>query len=98
MKRKLQIVLLLGALLGLSLNTPAMATTKKVGTAASKKTSAKSAKLGLSLIHIWTLSELIEGADVFLGLSAGGVLKQEMVAKMAAHPMVLALALSLIHI
>jgi malate dehydrogenase (oxaloacetate-decarboxylating)(NADP+) len=31
-----------------------------------------------------TLGEVIEGADVFLGLSAGGVLKPEMVAKMAA--------------
>ena len=36
-----------------------------------------------------TLGEVIEGADVFLGLSAGGVLKPEMVKKMAAsaaHP------------
>jgi malate dehydrogenase (oxaloacetate-decarboxylating)(NADP+) len=39
-----------------------------------------------------TLGEVIEGADVFLGLSAGGVLKQEMVAKMAPNPLVLALA------
>ena len=39
-----------------------------------------------------TLGEIIEGADVFLGLSAGGVLKKEMVAKMAARPLVLALA------
>lgn len=39
-----------------------------------------------------TLAEVIEGADVFLGLSAGGVLKQEMVAKMAVRPLVLALA------
>jgi malate dehydrogenase (oxaloacetate-decarboxylating)(NADP+) len=39
-----------------------------------------------------TLGEAIEGADVFLGLSAGGVLKPEMVAKMAAEPMILALA------
>ncbi|MCC4117396.1 NADP-dependent malic enzyme [Aromatoleum toluclasticum] len=38
------------------------------------------------------LAEVIEGADVFLGLSAGGVLKPEMVAKMAAKPMILALA------
>jgi len=38
------------------------------------------------------LSEVIEGADVFLGLSAGGVLKQDMVAKMAARPLILALA------
>jgi len=39
-----------------------------------------------------TLSEIIEGADIFLGLSAGGVLKKEMVAKMAAKPIIFALA------
>ena len=39
-----------------------------------------------------TLTEIIEGADVFLGLSAGGVLKPEMVAKMAPKPLILALA------
>jgi malate dehydrogenase (oxaloacetate-decarboxylating)(NADP+) len=39
-----------------------------------------------------TLSEVIEGADIFLGLSAGGVLKKDMVAKMAARPLILALA------
>jgi malate dehydrogenase (oxaloacetate-decarboxylating)(NADP+) len=39
-----------------------------------------------------TLAEVIEGADVFLGLSAGGVLKPEMVQKMAAKPLILALA------
>jgi malate dehydrogenase (oxaloacetate-decarboxylating)(NADP+) len=39
-----------------------------------------------------TLSDVIEGADVFLGLSAGGVLKPEMVKQMAAKPLVLALA------
>lgn len=39
-----------------------------------------------------TLSEVIEGADVFLGLSAGGVLKPEMVIKMAAQPVIFALA------
>ena len=38
------------------------------------------------------LGEIIEGADVFLGLSAGGVLKGDMVAKMAANPLILALA------
>jgi malate dehydrogenase (oxaloacetate-decarboxylating)(NADP+) len=38
------------------------------------------------------LAEVIEGADVFLGLSAGGVLKKEMVKKMAARPLILALA------
>jgi malate dehydrogenase (oxaloacetate-decarboxylating)(NADP+) len=39
-----------------------------------------------------TLAEVIDGADVFLGLSAGGVLKQEMVKSMAATPLILALA------
>ncbi len=39
-----------------------------------------------------TLAEVIRGADVFLGLSAGGVLKKEMVATMAARPLILALA------
>ena len=39
-----------------------------------------------------TLSEVIEGADVFLGLSAGGVVKPAMVAKMAKNPLILALA------
>jgi malate dehydrogenase (oxaloacetate-decarboxylating)(NADP+) len=39
-----------------------------------------------------TLGEIIEGADIFLGLSAGGVLKPEMVKKMAASPLILALA------
>jgi malate dehydrogenase (oxaloacetate-decarboxylating)(NADP+) len=39
-----------------------------------------------------TLGEIIEGADVFLGLSAGGVLKPEMVARMAPQPLIFALA------
>jgi malate dehydrogenase (oxaloacetate-decarboxylating)(NADP+) len=39
-----------------------------------------------------SLAEVIEGADLFLGLSAGGVLKPEMVARMAARPLVFALA------
>jgi len=39
-----------------------------------------------------TLSDIIAGADIFLGLSAGGVLKQDMVAKMAAKPLIFALA------
>ena len=38
------------------------------------------------------LGEVIEGADVFLGLSAGGVLKPEMVKRMAPKPLILALA------
>ncbi|MCU9850305.1 NADP-dependent malic enzyme [Defluviimonas sp. WL0024] len=39
-----------------------------------------------------TLDEVIEGADLFLGLSGPGVLKPEMVGKMAARPIVFALA------
>ncbi len=39
-----------------------------------------------------TLGEIIDGADIFLGLSAGGVLKPEMVARMAPRPLILALA------
>lgn len=39
-----------------------------------------------------TLAEAVEGADVFLGLSAGNVLKAEMVASMAKKPIVFALA------
>ena len=39
-----------------------------------------------------TLGQIIEGADIFLGLSAGGVLKQDMVAKMSANPLIFALA------
>ncbi len=39
-----------------------------------------------------TLAQVIEGADIFLGLSAGGVLKTEMVATMAPRPLILALA------
>ena len=42
--------------------------------------------------HARTLAEVIEGADIFLGLSAGGVLKPEMVAQMAGKPLILALA------
>ena len=39
-----------------------------------------------------SLAEVIDGADVFLGLSAGGVLKPEMVKKMAQRPIIMALA------
>ncbi|MGJ7918633.1 NADP-dependent malic enzyme [Massilia sp. LXY-6] len=39
-----------------------------------------------------SLAEVIPGADIFLGLSAGGVLKPEMVATMAPNPLILALA------
>jgi len=39
-----------------------------------------------------SLAEVIPGADIFLGLSAGGVLKQDMVASMGPNPIILALA------
>ncbi|MEM7748473.1 MAG: NADP-dependent malic enzyme [Pseudomonadota bacterium] len=39
-----------------------------------------------------TLAEVMQGADVFLGLSAGGVVKKEMVASMAERPLIFALA------
>ncbi|MBK7792364.1 MAG: NADP-dependent malic enzyme [Betaproteobacteria bacterium] len=39
-----------------------------------------------------TLADAIEGADIFLGLSGPGVLKQEMVRAMARDPLILALA------
>ena len=39
-----------------------------------------------------SLHESIEGADVFLGLSAAGVLKPELLAKMADKPLIMALA------
>src|SRR5215217_3956154 len=39
-----------------------------------------------------TLAEIIAGADIFLGLSAGGVLKPDMVKRMAERPLIMALA------
>ena len=39
-----------------------------------------------------SLGEIVDGADILLGLSAGGVVSQEMVAKMAPRPVILALA------
>jgi malate dehydrogenase (oxaloacetate-decarboxylating)(NADP+) len=39
-----------------------------------------------------TLAEVIEGADIFLGLSGPGALKPEMLLKMAPKPLILALA------
>lgn len=45
-----------------------------------------------SRTDIHTLAEAIQGADVFLGLSKGNVLTQDMVRSMADHPIVFALA------
>jgi malate dehydrogenase (oxaloacetate-decarboxylating)(NADP+) len=39
-----------------------------------------------------TLADIVAGADIFLGLSAAGVLKPEMVASMAPRPIIMALA------
>ena len=39
-----------------------------------------------------SLAEIVAGADIFLGLSAGGVLKPDMVASMADKPIIFALA------
>ena len=39
-----------------------------------------------------TLADVMPGADIFLGLSTKGVLKPEMVAAMAPHPLILAMA------
>ena len=39
-----------------------------------------------------TLAEILPGADIFLGLSAGGILKPEMLAEMADKPIIMALA------
>ena len=39
-----------------------------------------------------TLAEVIDKADIFLGLSAGGVLKPDMVKRMSKRPLILALA------
>lgn len=41
---------------------------------------------------IRTLSVAMQGADIFLGLSAGGVLKQDYIKEMAPNPLILALA------
>jgi malate dehydrogenase (oxaloacetate-decarboxylating)(NADP+) len=38
------------------------------------------------------LADVIEGADIFLGLSAGGVLKPDLLKRMARDPLILALA------
>jgi malate dehydrogenase (oxaloacetate-decarboxylating)(NADP+) len=42
--------------------------------------------------HKRSLAEIVDGADIFLGLSAGGILTQDMVATMAPRPIILALA------
>jgi len=42
--------------------------------------------------HLRTLTEALEGADVFVGLSKGNIVSGEMIKKMAANPIVFALA------
>ncbi len=43
-------------------------------------------------VEVDSLAEVLPGADVFLGLSAAGVLKPEMIKGMAQNPLILALA------
>ena len=43
-------------------------------------------------IDAHTLEDALVGADVFLGLSSGGVMTKEMVKKMAARPIIFAMA------
>ena len=50
------------------------------------------AEFATSRMDIHTLEEAIKGADVFVGLSKGNVLSQDMVKSMADHPIVFALA------
>ena len=45
-----------------------------------------------SKTNIHTLEEAIKGADVFVGLSKGNILSQQMIQSMADHPVVFALA------
>ena len=45
-----------------------------------------------SKTNIHTLEEAIKGADVFVGLSKGNILSQQMIQSMADHPIVFALA------
>jgi len=39
-----------------------------------------------------TLEQALEGADIFLGLAAGGILKADWLPRMAPHPLIMALA------
>lgn len=50
------------------------------------------AEFATSRTDIHTLEEAVKGADVFVGLSKGNVLSQDMVRSMADHPLVFALA------
>ena len=47
---------------------------------------------GKILNGVNTLADAVKGADVFIGLSVGGVVKPEMVASMARNPIVFAMA------
>ena len=49
-------------------------------------------KFATSRTDLHTLAEAIDGADVFLGLSKGNVLTQDMVRSMAKNPIIFALA------
>lgn len=49
-------------------------------------------EFAISKTNIHTLEEAIKGADVFVGLSKGNILSQQMIQSMADHPIVFALA------
>ncbi|GGH67411.1 NADP-dependent malic enzyme [Phaeocystidibacter marisrubri] len=69
----------------LMLDSKGVITTDRENLTPEKKRFARDTKLN-------TLEEAVEGADVFVGLSRGGVLSKKMVKSMAADPIVFALA------
>ncbi|RVT84985.1 NADP-dependent malic enzyme [Inhella crocodyli] len=88
----------LDLMLGLGLKVENVFVVDSKGVIHSEREDAKSGKLDESKRRYAqttahrTLGEAIDGADVFLGCSAAGVLKPEMVARMAPQPLILALA------
>ncbi len=58
----------------------------------SRKNLSEEKRFFASNIKAKTLEEAISGADVFLGLSVGGVVAKKMIRSMAKNPIVFALA------
>lgn len=69
----------------LMLDSKGVITTSREGLTSEKQNFARDTDLG-------TLADAVNGADVFVGLSRGGVLSKDMVKTMAANPIVFALA------
>jgi len=88
----------LDVMVGLGLKREHIFVIDSKGVIQSEREDAKNGKLDASkqrycqLTAARTLADAMHGADVFLGCSAAGVLKPEMVATMAAKPVILALA------